>query len=142
MHDYNTYVWPRNCIHKHTQKNKQLVSELGKLNGCNKMVKTTEIGTSTPRAYFRHLKAGGGVLYQSINQSILSLLLPLRPPPCRSCGPKSAGQSGEAFKLLLSTTRDVTRAFTTAHLVLTPCSLFKLPAPPSQAGKQLLDVNY
>lgn len=82
MHDYNTYVWARNCIHKnnYTQKNK-LVFEVGTPNGRNKMIKTTEIGTSTPRASFRHVKAGVGVLYQSVNQSILSLFLPLWSPP-------------------------------------------------------------
>lgn len=142
MHDYNTYVWPTNCIHKHdyTQNNK-LVSALGTQNDHNKMEKTTDIVTLTTRASFRHIKAGVGVFHQSIKQSILSLLLPSWSPPCWSCGPKSAGRSGEAFKVLLSATREVTRASTTVLLILTTCSLFKLPAASSQAGKQFLNGN-
>lgn len=55
---------------KQTTSQKTSLCALGTLNGHNKMDKTTEIGTPTPRASFRHLKAGVGVLHQSINQSI------------------------------------------------------------------------
>lgn len=67
MHDYNTYVWPRNCIHKHnyTQKNKQLVSELGTLNGHNKMIKTTEI--------VRAVKTSNFYFPQQVKSRVLSL---------------------------------------------------------------------